>query len=214
MSTTINDEESYPHGWLAHELSPAEIGKQMVQECLNAFRIELNASNILKDAKTCSVPPERDKISDANDAIEFIEAFKSWCVKNDHFGAASSLLDIKNVLLHRRLKDSTKLQQSVAALLDAAKVDSRNIDPALWAEVRAAAQNPVYEVPDDPEQDATPSAHPAWRRGYEDCFGSLCYLLENVLSGEDDGVQVCREPWESLRRRVMALVELQNLNNK
>lgn len=52
--------------------------------------------------------------------------------------------------------------------------------------------------------------------GYEKAVGELMIALDKILAGRDDGrrddgIGVCNEPWESRRRRLIALVK-SNIN--
>lgn len=70
-----------------------------------------------------------------------------------------------------------------------------------WAAELVAAYR---RAADDPQLDATDDAHPAWWRGDDHGFRTMCAEVESVLDGaEPKGT--CREPWESLRRRLWAL---------
>ncbi|CAB4140596.1 hypothetical protein UFOVP398_54 [uncultured Caudovirales phage] len=55
------------------------------------------------------------------------------------------------------------------------------------------------------ETDGTDFAHREWWRGYDDAFNHTCLDLQEMLDGKDNGVGTCNEPWETLRRRVLAL---------
>lgn len=60
---------------------------------------------------------------------------------------------------------------------------------------------------DDPSLDATDFAHPAWWRGEEYAIRQICAKISNILDGKDKGTGVYQEPFESLRRRLLRLVE-------
>jgi hypothetical protein len=58
---------------------------------------------------------------------------------------------------------------------------------------------------DDPEADCTDAAHPAWWRGQEYGAHAMIRAVRDALDGRDDGSGTATEPWESLRRRLLAL---------
>jgi len=61
---------------------------------------------------------------------------------------------------------------------------------------------------DNPEWDATDAAHPAWWRG--DAHGvQVCVdRINRILDGKDDGRGIIgHEPLETLRRRLLALID-------
>jgi hypothetical protein len=58
---------------------------------------------------------------------------------------------------------------------------------------------------DDPELDATDFAHPAWWRGHEHAAAVFCQKANAILDGKDDGKGVANDPWETTRRRLLAL---------
>lgn len=58
---------------------------------------------------------------------------------------------------------------------------------------------------DYPENDATDFAHPAWWRGHDHATLMFCQAVNNILDGKPLA-GMCNEPWESLRRRLAALV--------
>lgn len=62
------------------------------------------------------------------------------------------------------------------------------------------------EPPDNPEADGTDYAHPAWWRGHFQTVRSLCYKINRLLDGEDNGMGISQEPWESTRRRLLDLI--------
>ena len=61
---------------------------------------------------------------------------------------------------------------------------------------------------DDPEMDATDFAHPAWWRGNDQGVIVLCGMINKILDGKDEGHGTSREPWESTRRRLIALAAI------
>jgi len=61
---------------------------------------------------------------------------------------------------------------------------------------------------DEPDMDATDGAHPAWWRGNDAGVESTCVAVHRALDGKDDGAGVAAEPWESLRRRLLAMARL------
>jgi len=58
---------------------------------------------------------------------------------------------------------------------------------------------------DNPELDATDGAHPAWWRGHDHGADAICREATKILDGEDSGAGKAREPWETLRRRLLWL---------
>ena len=72
---------------------------------------------------------------------------------------------------------------------------------------------------DDPECDGTDAAHPAWWRGEVHGTVMLCKIINDILDGNDKCLGACREPWESTRKRILALVQesehkaIENLRN-
>jgi hypothetical protein len=62
---------------------------------------------------------------------------------------------------------------------------------------------------DNPEYDATDAAHPAWWRGHDHTTQTFCQAVNDILDGKDDGHGVANEPWESVRRRLLATQSLQ-----
>jgi hypothetical protein len=61
---------------------------------------------------------------------------------------------------------------------------------------------------DNPELDGTPFESPAYFRGQQKCVETICYLINRILDGNDDGRGVSNEPWESTRRRLLELVNV------
>ena len=60
---------------------------------------------------------------------------------------------------------------------------------------------------DDPECDGTDAAHPAFWRGNEYATQVMVGLIENILDGKDTGIGKANEPWETARRRMIAMVD-------
>jgi hypothetical protein len=58
---------------------------------------------------------------------------------------------------------------------------------------------------DNKETDGTDYAHPSYWRGSDAAFATMCEQLRKILDGEDDCKGKCQEPWDTLRRRVLAL---------
>jgi hypothetical protein len=69
-----------------------------------------------------------------------------------------------------------------------------------------AAEPGIRTLPDAPEVDATEFAHPAWWRGHEYSVLVMCGLVTEILDGRDNGSGANNEPWNSVRRRLLALV--------
>ena len=65
---------------------------------------------------------------------------------------------------------------------------------------------PASSAPDDPEFDATDAAHPAWWRGNDRGCEAVCEIITKILDGQDDGSGVFREPIQTMRARLRALV--------
>jgi hypothetical protein len=70
--------------------------------------------------------------------------------------------------------------------------------PLLIAEVERLRSN--NEV-----TDGTDYAHPSYWRGSDAAFAAMCEQLRKILDGEDDCSGKCQEPWDTLRRKVLAL---------
>lgn len=66
--------------------------------------------------------------------------------------------------------------------------------------------HPLFWHPDDPDMDATDFAHPAFWRGHDHGFAGAVRAVAAVLDGDDNGSGVAAEPWERVRRRLLALV--------
>jgi len=68
---------------------------------------------------------------------------------------------------------------------------------------------------DDPDDDCTDFAHPAYWRGEKDGVRGAVMRIRKVLNGEDDGsgVMGCEE-LEQLRRDILALVNKEKSNEK
>ncbi len=62
-------------------------------------------------------------------------------------------------------------------------------------------------IPDDPGMDCTDGAHPAWWRGEEYGANAIIREVGEILDGAYDASGVASEPWEGLRRRLLALVD-------
>ena len=60
---------------------------------------------------------------------------------------------------------------------------------------------------DDPDLDATDFAHPAWWRGHEHTAVVFCQLVTDILDGKDTGGGFNYEPWHTLRRRLIKMVQ-------
>lgn len=58
---------------------------------------------------------------------------------------------------------------------------------------------------DDSECDGTDAAHPAYWRGHDHAVAVLCQKITEILNGKDDGKGIASEPWEPVRRRLLAL---------
>lgn len=56
------------------------------------------------------------------------------------------------------------------------------------------------------EADATPLECPCFTRGSDYNLELLVYHINEILNGNDDGEGANREPWGSLRRRLLKLV--------
>ena len=63
------------------------------------------------------------------------------------------------------------------------------------------------EASDNPNFDGTDAAHPAWWRGHDHAVASLCQILNKIMDGEDDRSGTASEPWESVRRRLLAILK-------
>lgn len=60
-------------------------------------------------------------------------------------------------------------------------------------------------VGDYPDADGTDAAHPAWWRGHEHTAAVFCQKVNELLDGKDDGKGVANPPWETTRRRLLAV---------
>lgn len=69
-----------------------------------------------------------------------------------------------------------------------------------------AAESERDALRDNPDADCTDAAHPAWWRGHDRTAKSLCAQINAILDGEDAS-GAANEPWESTRRRLVALRE-------
>ena len=66
---------------------------------------------------------------------------------------------------------------------------------------------------DDPEMDGTDYAHPAWWRGHDQTVEVMCIKIQKLLDGEVTN-GVCREPYQSIRLKIIKLIEKITLDNK
>lgn len=66
---------------------------------------------------------------------------------------------------------------------------------------------------DNPELDGTDAAHPAWWRGHEVSVYTLCQKVMDILNGKDDGSGAASDPWETVRRRLIAVCATQQSKN-
>lgn len=62
------------------------------------------------------------------------------------------------------------------------------------------------------EYDGTDAAHPAWWRGHEQTTAILCQKINEILGGKDKGEGANHEPWGTVRRRLIKLVEQNAFN--
>lgn len=74
-------------------------------------------------------------------------------------------------------------------------------------EVRALYDHPPVECKDDPFMDGTDFAHPAWHRGVDYSYQIFCGKVEEILDGKDAGEGTSREPWHTIRQRLVTLVK-------
>lgn len=79
------------------------------------------------------------------------------------------------------------------------------MDAAHRIDTALAALSAQAAIPDHPEADGTDAAHPAWWRGHHYTVEAMCRKVNDCLDGRDDGKGVSGEPWESVRRRLIAL---------
>ena len=100
--------------------------------------------------------------------------------------------------------------------LDAIKRDLEDLSDETYLTVKGARQSLIEAVPDliaeverlrsdNEATDGTDYAHPSYWRGSDAAFAAMSEQLRKILDGEDDCKGVCREPWDTLRRRVLAL---------
>ncbi len=101
--------------------------------------------------------------------------------------------------------------------------------PAVQSEVSPASTSPTIAAPDHiadarkmvaapgdtwPATEADEAAmaqaddagNPAWWRGHDEACTILCQKVHAILDGRGSGRGVANEPWESTRRRLLALV--------
>ena len=71
----------------------------------------------------------------------------------------------------------------------------------LEEEIKILRSNTTH---DDPELDATDSAHPAWWRGSDHTFHIMCDMVNKILDGKEP-LGVSSEPWQKLRLRLYNL---------
>lgn len=79
-------------------------------------------------------------------------------------------------------------------------------DEALTPSEPLPKDTPIGCEHDDPLWDATDFAHAAWWRGSDHAAEVFCRKVNEVLDGKDSGSGSGYEPWESTRRRLLALV--------
>lgn len=75
----------------------------------------------------------------------------------------------------------------------------------VWKAVASSPVAPAGSDGDYPDADGTDAAHPAWWRGHEHTTAVFCQKVGEILDGKDDGRGVSNEPWEAIRRRLIAL---------
>jgi hypothetical protein len=46
----------------------------------------------------------------------------------------------------------------------------------------------------------------AYWRGHDGAIYTLCFKINKILDGRDDGHGIANEPWESTRRRLLELI--------
>jgi len=63
----------------------------------------------------------------------------------------------------------------------------------------------IRERVDHPECDGTDAAHPAYWRGHDHAVATICLKITEILDGKDDGKGIASEPWEPVRRRLLAM---------
>ncbi len=61
-------------------------------------------------------------------------------------------------------------------------------------------------IVDDTRLDGTQLASPAYWRGQNKAIATMCYMINKILDGRDDGTGIAQEPWESVRRRLLKVV--------
>lgn len=74
-----------------------------------------------------------------------------------------------------------------------------------WRADQAPDTSGRATIPDFPENDVTDAAHPAWWRGCNYGTNSIIREVTKILDGLDGGQGVANDPWETVRRRLLAL---------
>ena len=102
-------------------------------------------------------------------------------------------------------------REDIARIIDPHAFDL-HIDEDFVREARdsafAKADAILTKVPADyPDADATDAAHPAWWRGHDHTAAVFCQLVTKILDGEDNGGGFNYEPWGTLRKRLVALMD-------
>lgn len=105
---------------------------------------------------------------------------------------ASSLGDLARVLIQGIRPDNEAMRGNIALGLERAASYVRG-------------NTFVAKVEDNPENDATDFAHPAWWRGNDAGVFTLCTLINKILDGEDLA-GFCSDPWHTTRERIYNLV--------
>ncbi len=85
-----------------------------------------------------------------------------------------------------------------------------NMDTKVLCNKRLYTIRDIINMNDDPQWDTTDAAHPAWWRGEQYSAYMASKLVENILTGRDNGKGVMNEPLETMRRSVIALKKQYN----
>jgi len=81
------------------------------------------------------------------------------------------------------------------------------IKPTPAAQIAAPGDPwPTTEADEAAMAQAADAGNPAWWRGHDEACTILCQKVNAILDGKDTGRGVANDPWESTRRRLLALV--------
>ena len=72
-------------------------------------------------------------------------------------------------------------------------------------------EDELNRLADTPEFDGTDAAHPAWWRAHDYTTDVICSLINKILDGKDDGRGANCEPWGSVRKRLISIVNKESV---